>query len=66
MVEYAILLALIALVSISVISLLGTTVKNSFQVANCVGPGQGSSSGNGGGGGGGIGGGTGGGQCQGG
>jgi hypothetical protein len=64
MVEYAILLALITLVSFGVIATLGQHVKTAFGIANCIGPGQGSGNGNGGNGGG-IGGGTGGGSCQG-
>lgn len=65
MVEYAILLALICLISFGIVAMLGSNVKASFEIANCIGPGQGSGNGNGGGNGGGIGGGTGGGTCRG-
>jgi Flp pilus assembly pilin Flp len=65
MVEYAVLLALIALVSFGVVSALGGHVKGAFQSVGCAGSGQGNNNGNGGGNGGGIGGGSGGGRCQG-
>jgi hypothetical protein len=65
MVEYAMLLALIALIMLGVISALGSSTKNALQSVSCVGTGHGNTNGNGGGNGKGAGGGTGGGRCQG-